>query len=468
MNELKLKIYHALPHSLRSLAANLYGYYIKIWRYGTETERLVEEALEREHWDHKQWEAWRQNRLASLLCGAATQTPYYRAYWLERSHRENYKEWKILKNWPVLKKEVLRENPYVFLAENCNPRRMFQEHTSGTTGTPLTLWAKRDTLHRWYALFEARWRRWYGVSYRDRWAIVGGKHVVPFNQARPPFWVWNAALNQLYLSSLHIRPDFSIYYLNAIRNYGISYLYGYTSAIYSLALYALDQGIQPQLKVVITEAEPLFDWQRQVISQAFCCPVRETYGQAETVCAASECECGNLHLWPEVGILELLDNDGNPVSKGESGRMICTGLLNDSMPLVRYDLMDIAQLHSSNFSCPCGRKLPVLKKILGRMDDIILTKDGRRIVQIDTILAPQFHIREAQIIQETWEDFTIKIVPANLWKDENKNTIISALRQCVGDVNVSIEVVPEIKRTWAGKFRIINSKVTRKSLGGNP
>src|SRR5262249_24528446 len=150
-----------------------------------------------------------------------------------------------------------------------------------------------------------RWRRWYGVSLHDRWAILGGQLVTPVSQKQPPFWVWNAGLNQLYMSSYHLAPDMLACYFDAMRSHRIVYLWGYTSAIYELARGALQSGLTcPRLAVVVTNAEPLFDYQRRVIAKAFHCDVRETYGMAEIVAAASECQHRNLHYWPEAGILE--------------------------------------------------------------------------------------------------------------------------------------------------------------------
>ena len=71
---------------------------------------------------------------------------------------------------------------------------MYYEHTSGTTGKPLHLWHSRETLKAWYALTEARMRRWYGIERGDRWAILGGQLVAPVTRNRPPYWVWNLSL----------------------------------------------------------------------------------------------------------------------------------------------------------------------------------------------------------------------------------------------------------------------------------
>src|SRR4029077_7626722 len=143
-----------------------------------------------------------------------------------------------------------------------------------------------------------------------------------------PFWVWNAALHQLYMSTYHLAPDLIPAYLEALQRHRIVYLAGYTSSLYALAQEVLRLGCSDvTMKVAITSAEPLPEWQRQTIAAAVCCPVRETCAMSETVAAASECKAATLHEWPEVGLIEVLAN-GVVAPPGEVGEFICTGLLN--------------------------------------------------------------------------------------------------------------------------------------------
>src|SRR5439155_25713353 len=284
MNPWLARVYDRIPGGARSVAASLRGLYLRSWRYGSDTERLVEQALERERWSAETWQRWQEERLAYVLERAATRVPYYRDQWTARRRKGDRASWELLENWPVLEKEPLRSNSRAFVAEDCNTQNMFHEHTSGTSGTPLDLWWSRQTVRAWYALFEARWRRWYGVSRRDRWAILGGQLVTAVGQRHPPFWVWNAALNQLYLSSYHLAPKLLPHFLRALERYRVRYLFGYPSALHALAHGAggLDAG-KLQLAVAITNAEPVLDHQRAAIIGAFGCPVRETYGMAEIV-----------------------------------------------------------------------------------------------------------------------------------------------------------------------------------------
>jgi phenylacetate-CoA ligase len=464
MSDSLLRLYHQLPSPLRSAAASVHGFHLNRWRYGRDTERLVAEAREREMWSSERWKTWQEERLEALLHRAATRVPYYREHWLKRRRRGDGASWSTLANWPVLTKEALRAQPNAFVADDHDIRRMFKEHTSGTTGTPLTLWCTRQVLHSWYALFEARWRRWYGVSLADRWAILGGRQVIPFGQTTPPFWVWNAGARQLYMSALHVRPDFLRHYVDALRRYSVVYLYGYASSLYCLALQVLEMGTRVDLKVVLTNAEPLYPHQREAISAAFSCPTRETYGQAEMCCGMSECESRNLHLWPEVGYVEVLDDDGRAVPPHTPGRLICTGLLNTGMPLIRYEVRDMVQLPVDGGLCTCGRTLPLVDKVIGRLDDAILTNDGRRMSLLDIVFGPHMHVREAQLVQNSLDSITVRVVPADGWSSKDERAIRSALQQRLGNVGVTIEPMPHIERTWAGKFRVMISNVTSEPM----
>src|SRR5262249_4057883 len=294
------------------------------------------EALDRERWSPERWKSWREERMAYMLHRAATQVPYYRQSWAERRRQGDQASWEYIENWPILEKEAVRENPRALVADDLNLRHMFHLHTSGTTGKPLSLFQSREVVRAWYALFEARCHRWYGLSRHDRWAILGGKLVTPARQQRPPFWVWNAPLRQLYMSSYHLSSSLIPDYLDALKRYRITYIEGYTSSLYALAAAALRlRRDNIQLSLAITNAEPLFEYQREVIAKAFHCVVRETYGMAETVGAASECEAGCLHVWPEAGHIEVMEGD-KALTSGAVGDLVCTGLVNVAMPLVRY------------------------------------------------------------------------------------------------------------------------------------
>lgn len=415
---------------------------------------MVEAVLERDRWSQGQWDQWREEKLAMILHRAATEVPFYRDAWAARRRNGDNASYEYLENWDILEKETLRANSKAFVADGCRRSGMFHDHTSGTTGTSLDLWLTKDTVRAWYALFEARARRWYGLTRKDRWAILGGQLVTPVARQKPPFWVWNAGLNQLYLSSYHLSPDLLPSYLNALSRYRIKYILGYPSAIYALAQEVIRQERNDiKMDVIIANAEPLYEYQREMITGAFGCPVRETYGMAEIVAAASECENGSLHQWPEAGIIEASDND----------EFLCTGLMNSDMPLIRYRVGDSGKLSAK--SCDCGRTLPIIEKIEGRTDDVLFTADGRAVGRLDPVFKGRLPIREAQIIQESLTTLKVRYVPAHDFSDGALKSVADRLRDRMGDIAIDFEQVAAIPRTNRGKFRAVISNLPREQRG---
>jgi len=303
-----------------------------------------------------------------------------------------------------------------------------------------------------YALSLARTRGWQGVEPQARWAKLGGQMVTLSSRREPPFWVWNAALNQLYMSTYHLAPALIDHYLDALKQYRIDYLFGYTSAVFALAQEVVRLKRRDiKLKVVITEAEPLFEHQRRVISEAFDCPVRETYGMGEIVTAASECPSGTLHQWPEIGWVELLE-DNQPVAEGKLGEFVCTSLLNTDMPLIRYRVGDRGRMHSDE-PCPCGRTLPSLSVVEAGSYDLLITKDGRRIFGLEDVFF-SMPIRQAQIVQERLDLIRARYVPTPEFTQESASSIVKRVQARMTGVQVILEPVDDIPRSANGKFWI--------------
>ncbi len=463
MNQWVKTVYLHLPPVFRSWAATARGFYLRSWRYGPETDRLVEQALGREHWTPEHWKRWREERLAHVLRRAATRVPFYREQWAKRRAEGDQSSWELLENWPILEKQTLRKHAAEFVADDCDPRKMFLDNTSGTTGTPLQIYLRRATVRAWYALHEARVRCWHGISRHDRWAILGGQMVTPASQQKPPFWVWNRGMNQLYLSTFHLTAANAAGYVEALRKYKIRYLIGYTSALDLLARYVLRMGITDlNMAVVVTNAEPVYPHQRQAIAEAFHCPVRETYGMAEIASAASECREGSLHQWPEAGWTEVIEN-GKPVPPGQAGDLVCTGLFNDDMPLIRYRVGDRGRLSDPDTRCRCGRSLPLLLGLEGRRNDQLITRDGRRVFWLN----PTFYglpVEEAQIVQESRERLRVIFTPGPGFSEQDEAAIRSRLIHEVGPMEVVLEPVAQVPREPNGKFRAIVCRIPESEI----
>lgn len=454
MNDLAMRIYSRLPASARSFAAGLRGRQLLAWRFGPESERLIEEAREREGWSVEAWHRWREEDIARILHHAATRVPWYRKQWEERRRRGDRSSIELIENWPVLDKQAVRSNPPAFISDDCDPRKMYREQTTGTTGTPVTQWWTREAVRGWFAIYELRIRHWHGVSRHQPWAILGGQPVVPAHVTRPPFWVWNAPMNQLYLSANHVSARNLDAFLEAFEKYRITHLISYSSSAAQFARQAIDAGKQVGgLRVVVTNAEPLYDWQRDAIRRGWGCEARETYGMAEIVTAASECPAGSLHLWPEIGLTEIFrDDEDAPREPGDSGRLICTSLLNRGMPLIRYAVGDRARLEDPEKRCECGRGLPIIASIEGRSNDMLKTRDGRSVYWVNPVFYG-LDLIEAQIVQESLDLVRILYVPSTGLSAHAESIMRERLISRMGEIEVVFERVESIPRSAGGKFR---------------
>jgi phenylacetate-CoA ligase len=219
------------------------------------------------------------------------------------------------------------------------------------------------------------------------------------------------------------------------------------------------------MTVALTNAEPVYDYQRAMIAKAFHCPVRESYGMAEIVATASECNSGRLHLWPEVGWEEVIE-EGVAVSRGNSGALVCTGLLNADMPLIRYRTGDRGAIYGGDDMCSCGRTLPLLGHVEGREDDVLWTVDGRRIGRLDPLFKDNLPIHEAQIIQEAMDCVRIRYVPTPEFRPHHEHEIVQRLQARMGLVRVVMEPIAEVPRESNGKFRAVICRL-RKENGAN-
>jgi phenylacetate-CoA ligase len=236
---------------------------------------------------------------------------------------------------------------------------------------------------------------------------------------------------------------------------------GYTMSNYFLARFIEEAGISvPTMKAVITSSEKLTDEMRATFQRVYGCRTYDSYSGVEACGLISECEKGSLHISPEIGIIELLDEEGNPVLPGEVGEAVCTGLLNFDQPLIRYQIGDRIRL-SVNQHCECGRNMPIVDEIVGRTEDVVIGQDGREMVRFHGIFIGIPSIIEGQIIQHTLSSFEIKLVVAtSLFKEENE-LIVTRMKSQLGNIEVTIHEVDSIPRTANGKFKAVISNVKR-------
>lgn len=459
MGQLTSKLYHRLPAPGRSLAASARGLQLRLTRYDRQLAERVEVTVDREHWSPSQWGRARTMAIDAILDSART-SPYYAQVLAGMSHAE-------LGLLPVTPKSAVRDSPGAFWSASAAGGRLVEDSTSGTSGSPLNLRFTREAIRQWFALLETRMRRWHGLAVSDRWAMFGGQLIVPVGRTVPPFWVHNRPMHQLYVSTHHLSRTNAPAIADALSRFRPAYLLGYPSSMALLSRYALEDGLRlPEVVVVLSNAETLTDAQREVIGSAFRAPVRNTYGMAEAVAGASECDHGTMHLWPEVGIVEVASESGEVIdTPGATGPLILTGLLNSAMPLLRYEVGDRGGVPTET-SCGCGRTLPVLGPIEGRSTDFLVTPDGRHVFWINPVFR-DLPVAEAQVVQHDVRDVEVRVAASSAWSPAVADVLSDRLAARLGvEVSVRVSVVDAIDRDPSGKFRAIVSHVQGDDLSG--
>ena len=452
------KLYASSPIFVQNWMTTLYGYILHRQRYGGNFWRHLAEVRETQWWSAERLQQLQNGRLTSLVRHAYANSRYYHRLFNrlgltpeDITCRDN------LQKLPILSKAELRHHFNDIVASNIPHRRIFVDHTGGTTGTPLTLYIDLDCLQYNFALM-ARAREWAGMNYLPRRASLRGRLIVPVDQDRPPFWRYNRMEDQLMLSSYHLSAENISAYAERLVLFKPRLVDGYPSAIYTLAQLMQLQGLDafhPQ--AVMTDSETLLAYQRERIEKHFACRVYDWYGSAELAFSAGQCEQGNIHLNTEFGIVEIIQ-DGQRASPGEVGHVVCTGLKNYAMPLIRYDVGDTATL--SEGECPCGRSLPLIGSIEGRVEDIIVTPEGRMVGRLDPVFKEVHNVLEAQIVQESLDTVTVNVVRAESYTDRDSSDLQKALHERLGSrMKVRLVFVDQIPRTRAGKFRFAVSKV---------
>ena len=440
-----------LPEPLKTLAINSFAILWKRKRFGPVFHKAWPEFVEREKYTAEEWRNYQEEKLRQLLVHAFETVPYYHASFRKKGFDKEYlKKFKLeeLPLLPLVEKDTLRAYPESFLSSVAPRKKLYSLSTAGSTGTPLKIWYTPEIHALNNAVREARSRRWAGV--------------IPPNQTKPPFWVYNYFERQLYLSAFHISPANIPYYVKALNKYKPDYLEGYAFSHFFLARMIGELGLDVHKpRCVITSSEKLTNEMKKTIEDVYRTKVFDEYGNVEGCCFASECASGSLHISPDVGIVELIKENGEYAADGEIGEIVATGLLNFHQPLIRYRIGDLAIPVSK--SCQCGRQMPVLKEIVGRLQDVVISVDGREIVGLYRLFYDIASIREGQVIQEDYDHIRILLVLAKSLTSEEEKIIKNRVKERIGnDVRVDLEIVDHIHRTERGKFRLVISKVSRR------
>lgn len=413
----------------------------------------LEEFEKTQYWSETELQSYQEEKLRRLIKHAYETVPFYKeSFDREKLKPVDIKTTEDLAKVPVLNKETLRSNHDKLISRETNKNLRFTK-TGGSTGVPLSIANDHNVLIADEALFY-RFLGWMGYDFGDKRIEFWGEPVIESLVSRFKKRISRFIYNQVFVSTFSVDDELLARLSLRVKNIPPKLLRGYTSSIYLLALKSLELRLPVKLDAVSTTAEKLFKFQRDKICEAFGENIFDQYGCGETCSIAFECEKHKgLHVASEHVILETLDWKNQ---RDIRGKVVITNLDNYAMPIIRYENGDEACW--SEMKCSCGRNLPLLKKIEGRVSEFIEGANGNKVhgeffthIFNGLDIATKYSIKEFRIVQETVNKLRIEFVTDDNLDARDESILRKKINEYLGEMDIEIRNVKEIPLTKRGK-----------------
>lgn len=450
-------VYDRLPSPARTLITSARGWFLSRIRYAPETFEFLKQLRADEAWTPDQIAAFQIRALQETVSHARATAPYYTDY-----PRIEVRNFDSLRALPVLTRESVRENREQFLSRDIPPHQRVVAGTTGTTGGNLEV-AYTEKLARENWAFLLRQRAWAGVEPRQPRITFFGARVVPTTRTTPPYWTRNLPERQILCSIFHLSEKTAADYLKFLHEHHGEVLEGFPSVLSILADFAVSRGETIPMRAVFTSGEPLYPAAREKIESAFQANIFDSYGMTEYCGLIQQCENGEMHLAPEYGFLEILDEHNNPVAGDEEGYFVWTGFLNHAMPLLRYRIGDRGRWRLGT-RCQCGRAFPTVTPTITRESEILHCADGRLFSPraLNQYLKGATALRFCQFVHDRSERVVVRAVAGNGHAAQEMMKIREELQHLLGgSMRVTAEIATEPLVFPGGKIPLIVNRVAQ-------
>lgn len=412
--------------------------------------------------DREELDVYRLKTLRNLLAHAATTSPFYQKHFTEsRFEPERIKAFTDLQALPFLTKRHLNTEMDLVLSRSYRRDELFESSTGGSSGVPLSFYRdRRVTLVR--RAQDYHFNSLIDVYPGTRRAWVWGSEIDAFSMRSFKAKVMNFLTERaIYFYSFDATPESMSAFLSRLNRHRPRAIFAYPNMLAALAEYARQESINvAPIAAIVTTAEPLYDFQRQLFQQVFGARVFERYGSREIGTVAAEKGDGRgLYLFEPSYYFEVIDSEGKQVLDGETGELVVTDFFNYAMPLIRYRTGDMVRIEPNSGKSEIAWRR--LAKISGRVVDLLVRPDGSRIAgQAMIMLLRQSGIRtKVQVVQNSPDRLTVKYLTSESIDEE----VRSRLRQSVielfrAEIELVYEAVEKLDYDKSGKYRYVTSE----------
>jgi phenylacetate-CoA ligase len=406
-------------------------------------------------WRDLQWlsrrvlEQVQTESLRRLLRHASTQVPFYREKDIQPD--QDVRRW--LRRFPVITKADIKTRVDDFVLGDKG--LLVKEASSGSSGIQGCVYMSKLEQSNVQAI-QTLWWEWAGYKLGEPIVQTGMTMKRGLVKA-----VKDCLLRTDYWPAFQLDEKMIGALLQRLRRHPRAMLLGYASSLYLIARVAQALRLNDiRFKGVVSWGDKMFEHYRRTIETQFRTVVHDTYGCTEGFMIAGQCKEQRYHIMSPQVYVELLDADLREVAPGELGYVVVTRLDNYSMPLIRYYLGDLAIKQPGNTRCPCGRNLPMLRRVVGRDTDIVRTASGKHmIVHFFTAIFEQVpEIRQFQVIQRNLREIEIAFIRDRGFHEGVLRRLEQAIQSRLGEpFPILFREVTEIHSAPSGKPQIIQS-----------
>lgn len=455
---MKDKLYKILPNIFQNLMVHAYNRKAYSTRYGGDYWKYRREKKENRDLSLRQLRLLQKERYKKLLDFAIDHSEYYRETIgeIDKANDINY-----ITRLPIIDKEKIRSNIDRVVAQT--KEKLEKSKTGGTTGKSLEVKNfARNSQERFAFLDDFRSRFGYELGKKTAW--FSGKSLLTSRDVRKRrFWKTDPFYHVRYYSTFHIKDDFLKYYVENMIKFKPEYLVGFPSTMLEIAKFGLSNKYDypaGSIKAVFPTAETITTESRYFIEKFFKTRIYNQYASSEGAPFIFECERGNLHLELQSGVFEVLDEDGR---SSESGRLVVTSFTTEGTPLIRYDIGDSITLEDMGRTCTCGNNNPMVREILGRIDDYLYSPENGKVNlgNISNTLKDTYGIIRFQGVQNQLDKIELSVVvDRRIYSKEVEKIFVKNWRDRIGyGMELAIVYVDDIPVEKSGKYRIIKNNI---------
>lgn len=391
-------------------------------------------------------------------------SPYYKdLFKRENINVHNIESVEDIKAIPLLSKASLQNNLKTMVTKNLEEMHVLQ--TSGTSSAPAFIAFDRAAMEMVGAM-KIRNKLAVGIRPGDKWAIFVRESKKDAKQRQAVKGLLRLLSKHFFMKGLELKADLSNVAwideddLTRLNKFNPTIIHMFPSYMKLLGQKIEEGAIDINPKLLLSNGELMDRGTREYLEDIYGTYPLDIYGIVEVNEIAWECkEHNGYHINSDCIHVELVDKDGEQVAPGERGELVVTSLYNFGMPIIRYRTGDFAV--ASDETCSCGRTLPLLERIEGRIKDSITLNDGRLISPYQFLAECRLHeienIKWFQINQLENNKFLMQFIPKKA-SNQISDEIIDKMKAVLGqNIYVDTRCVNSIPREKypSGKYSYV-------------